>query len=233
MGLRRPKTESIGVDYAGRVEAVGDGVTRFRPGDEVFGARSGAFAEYVCARDDRAVVPKPAGLSFQEAASVATAATTALQGLRDKGGLAAGTERARQRGVGRYRHLRGADGEGVRSGSDRSVQHRERRARPLARRRPRRRLHARGLHPGRPPLRRSARHRGHEIVVRLQARARAARNARDRGRAEGRQAARPAAASRATAPGVARRQPEGRRSSSRSSTGSPWRPFGSCSSPGR
>jgi len=90
MGLRRPKTPTIGADLAGRVEAVGDGVTRFRPGDEVFGARSGAFAEYVCAREDRAVVPKPASLTFQEAASVATAATTALQGLRDKGGLAAG-----------------------------------------------------------------------------------------------------------------------------------------------
>jgi NADPH:quinone reductase-like Zn-dependent oxidoreductase len=90
MGLRRPKTSGIGVDYAGRVEAVGEGVTRFRPGDEVFGARSGAFAEYLCAREDRAVMPKPASLTFEEAASVATAATTALQGLRDKGGLEAG-----------------------------------------------------------------------------------------------------------------------------------------------
>ncbi len=90
MGLRRPKTPVLGADYAGRVEAVGDGVTRFRPGDEVFGARSGAFAEYVCAREDRAVVPKPEGLTFEEAGSVATAAATALQGLRDKGGLEAG-----------------------------------------------------------------------------------------------------------------------------------------------
>jgi NADPH:quinone reductase-like Zn-dependent oxidoreductase len=90
MGLRRPKTRTLGVDYSGRVEAVGEGVTRFRPGDEIFGGRSGAFAEYVCAREDRAVVPKPASLTFVEAASVATAATTALQGLRDKGGLEAG-----------------------------------------------------------------------------------------------------------------------------------------------
>ena len=90
MGLRRPKTSEIGVDYAGRVEAVGEGVTRFRPGDDVFGARSGAFGEYVTAREDRAVMPKPANLTFEEAASVATAATTALQGLRDKGGLEAG-----------------------------------------------------------------------------------------------------------------------------------------------
>jgi NADPH:quinone reductase-like Zn-dependent oxidoreductase len=90
MGLRHPKTTMLGVDLAGRVEAVGEGVTLFRPGDEVFGARSGAFAEYVCAREDRAVLPKPSNLTFEEAGSVATAAATALQGLRDKGGLAAG-----------------------------------------------------------------------------------------------------------------------------------------------
>lgn len=90
MGLRRPKTDRIGVDYAGRVEAVGADVTKFQPGDEVMGARSGSFAEYVCAREDRAVVPKPAHLTFEEAGSVATAAVTALQGLRDKGGLEAG-----------------------------------------------------------------------------------------------------------------------------------------------
>ena len=90
MGVRHPKTTALGVDLAGRVEAVGEGVTLFRPGDEVFGARSGAFAEYVCARADRAVLPKPPGLSMEQAASVATAAATALQGLREKGGLQAG-----------------------------------------------------------------------------------------------------------------------------------------------
>jgi NADPH:quinone reductase-like Zn-dependent oxidoreductase len=90
MGLRKPKTNRLGVDYAGTVEAVGKDVTEFRPGDEVFGGRSGAFAEYVCAREDRAIVPKPANVSFEEAAAVSIAALTALQGLRDKGQLQPG-----------------------------------------------------------------------------------------------------------------------------------------------
>ncbi len=89
-GMRRPKSESLGVDYAGTVEAVGKGVTQFRPGDEVFGGRSGAWAEYVCAREDRAIVPKPANVTFEEAAAVGVAALTALQGLRDKGKLEPG-----------------------------------------------------------------------------------------------------------------------------------------------
>ncbi|MDQ3672442.1 MAG: NAD(P)-dependent alcohol dehydrogenase [Actinomycetota bacterium] len=84
-GLRKPKSELLGVDYAGVVEAVGANVTELRPGDEVFGGRNGAFAEYVCARADRAIVPKPANVTFEEAAAVPVAALTALQGLRDKG----------------------------------------------------------------------------------------------------------------------------------------------------
>jgi NADPH:quinone reductase-like Zn-dependent oxidoreductase len=90
MGLRRPKVERIGTDYAGVVEAVGADVTDFRPGDEVFGARTGAFAEFVAAKADRAIVPKPANVSFEEAAAVPVAATTALQAVRDKGALQAG-----------------------------------------------------------------------------------------------------------------------------------------------
>ena len=89
-GLRGPKSERLGVDYAGTVEAVGKDVTQFRPGDEVFGGRSGAWAEYVCAREDRAIVPKPANVTFEEAAAVPVAALTALQGLRDKGKLEPG-----------------------------------------------------------------------------------------------------------------------------------------------
>jgi NADPH:quinone reductase-like Zn-dependent oxidoreductase len=89
-GLRRPKDNRLGVDYAGEVEAVGANVTHFRPGDEVFGGRTGAFAEYVCAREDRGVVPKPANVTFEEAAAVPIAALTALQGLRDKGQVQAG-----------------------------------------------------------------------------------------------------------------------------------------------
>ena len=84
-GLRKPKDPRVGVDYAGTVEAVGKNVTLLKPGDEVFGNRTGAFAEYVCARADRAVALKPASVTFEQAASVPVAALTALQGLRDHG----------------------------------------------------------------------------------------------------------------------------------------------------
>ena len=85
MGLRRPKQTSLGVDFAGTVEAVGRNVTRFKPGDDVFGGRTGAFAEYVTVRADRNVVPKPTNVSFAQAAAIPVAAITALQALRDQG----------------------------------------------------------------------------------------------------------------------------------------------------
>jgi NADPH:quinone reductase-like Zn-dependent oxidoreductase len=88
-GLRRPKTTSVGADLAGRVEAVGRDVKDFRPGDEVFGTGSGAWAEYAATRETR-LAPKPANVSFEEAAAVPIAALTALQGLRDKGGVQPG-----------------------------------------------------------------------------------------------------------------------------------------------
>jgi NADPH:quinone reductase-like Zn-dependent oxidoreductase len=87
--LRKPKQTLMGVDLAGRVEAVGSAVTQFKPGDEVFGMRTGAFAEYVCARED-AVVLKPTNVTFEAAAAVPVAALTALQGLRDKGKIQPG-----------------------------------------------------------------------------------------------------------------------------------------------
>ncbi len=90
MGLRKPKDVRLGVDFAGAVESVGRNVTQFEPGDEVFGGRTGAFAEYVCVRADRAVVLKPANLTFEQAAAVPVAAITALQGLRDEGKLQPG-----------------------------------------------------------------------------------------------------------------------------------------------
>ncbi|HYR88211.1 MAG TPA: NAD(P)-dependent alcohol dehydrogenase [Terriglobia bacterium] len=68
-GLRKPKPTRPGVDVAGQVEAVGINVTQFKPGDEVFGARHGAFAEYVCAAEDKLAL-KPANISFEEAAAV-------------------------------------------------------------------------------------------------------------------------------------------------------------------
>src|SRR5437870_1069266 len=85
VGLRKPKDTRLGVDFAGTVEAVGKNVTQIKPGDEVFGGRGGAFAEYVCPRADRAVALKPANITFEQAASVNIAGITALQALRDKG----------------------------------------------------------------------------------------------------------------------------------------------------
>ncbi len=90
-GLLKPKDQRLGVDLAGRVEAVGSNVTQFQPGDEVFGRGLGAFAEYACARED-AVVLKPANSSFEEAAAAPIAALTALQGLRDKGQIQPGQQ---------------------------------------------------------------------------------------------------------------------------------------------
>ncbi|WEO78838.1 NAD(P)-dependent alcohol dehydrogenase [Cryobacterium sp. SO2] len=81
IGFRAPKTRVRGMDVAGRVEAVGANVTRFAPGDEVFGVCEGALAEYAIARADK-VEPKPAALSFEQAAAVPTSAVTALQGLK-------------------------------------------------------------------------------------------------------------------------------------------------------
>src|SRR6187399_2474295 len=85
VGLRKPKDTRLGVDFAGTVEAVGKNVTEFKPGDEVFGGRGGAFAQYVCPRATRAVALKPASVSFEDAASVNIAGITALQAVRDKG----------------------------------------------------------------------------------------------------------------------------------------------------
>jgi NADPH:quinone reductase-like Zn-dependent oxidoreductase len=88
LGLRKPKSPLLGTDFAGTVEAVGKDVTDFQPGDDVFGGRSGAFAEYVCAR--KGVARKPENVSFEEAAAVPVAALTALQALRDKGHIEQG-----------------------------------------------------------------------------------------------------------------------------------------------
>lgn len=89
-GLRRPKEGRLGIDYSGTVEAVGAEVTQYEPGDEVFGGRDGAFGEYVTPREAGAVARKPANVSFEQAAAVGIAGLTALQGLREKGGLLPG-----------------------------------------------------------------------------------------------------------------------------------------------
>ena len=88
MGLRKPGSPKFGVDFAGTVEAVGKDVPGFRPGDGVFGIRDGALAEFVCA--SAALAHKPVNVSFDEAATVAAAGVTALQGLRDKAQLEPG-----------------------------------------------------------------------------------------------------------------------------------------------
>src|SRR5271157_4182432 len=88
-GLLKPKDKRLGVDVAGQVEAVGENVTQLKPGDEVFGACRGAFAEYACTSES-ALVQKPDNVTFEQAASVPIAAFTALQGLRDKGHLQPG-----------------------------------------------------------------------------------------------------------------------------------------------
>lgn len=89
-GIGTPADTRLGVDYAGVVESVGSGVTRFRPGDRVFGGGSGAFAEYLTSGEDRAVVSIPDGLSLEQAAAVPIAGITALQALRDAGNLQSG-----------------------------------------------------------------------------------------------------------------------------------------------
>jgi NADPH:quinone reductase-like Zn-dependent oxidoreductase len=89
-GVGSPDSSRLGYDMAGIVEAVGAGVTRFKPGDEVFGGIGGAFAEYAIGPEDGDFILKPANLSFEEAAAIPIAAITALQGLRDEGRIAAG-----------------------------------------------------------------------------------------------------------------------------------------------
>ena len=93
LGLRKPRYKVPGWDLAGRVEEVGKKETRFRPGEEVFGACKtacdGSFAEYACVPGDR-LAPKPVNLTFEQAAAVPVAAVTALHGLRDAGKLQPG-----------------------------------------------------------------------------------------------------------------------------------------------
>jgi NADPH:quinone reductase-like Zn-dependent oxidoreductase len=84
-GVGTPNSIHMGVDFAGTIESVGKNVTRFKPGDDVFGGRDGAFAEYVSVRENGSLAMKPANLTFEQAAAVPIAAVTALQALRDKG----------------------------------------------------------------------------------------------------------------------------------------------------
>ena len=136
VGLRKPKDTRLGVDFAGTVEAVGKNVTKFKPGDEVFGGRTGAFAEYVCVREPRAVALKPANITFEQAASVPIAAITALQGVRDQGKVQPGQKvliNGASGGVGTFA-VQIAKSAGSRC--DRCLQHEKPGHGPVARRRP-------------------------------------------------------------------------------------------------
>jgi NADPH:quinone reductase-like Zn-dependent oxidoreductase len=84
-GVGKPDSILMGADFAGTVESVGKNVTRFKPGDEVFGDRDGAFGEYVSVRENGAMALKPSNMSMEQAAAVPIAGLTALQALRDKG----------------------------------------------------------------------------------------------------------------------------------------------------
>ena len=89
-GMRKPTNTRFGTDFAGVVESVGKSVTDFKAGDEVFGAKNGAVADYICVKAERAIVLKPANVTFEQAGSVGVAGLTALQGLRDKGHIQSG-----------------------------------------------------------------------------------------------------------------------------------------------
>ena len=89
-GVGKPNSILMGADFAGTVESVGKNVTRFKPGDEVFGDRDGAFAEYVSVRENGAMALKPGNMTMEQAAAVPIAGLTALQALRDKGKIQAG-----------------------------------------------------------------------------------------------------------------------------------------------
>ena len=89
-GFGKPDDPRLGVDFSGTVEAVGKNISRFKPGDEVFGGKFGALAQYIVVREARAVALKPASVTHEQAAAVAIAGITALQALRDKGHIHAG-----------------------------------------------------------------------------------------------------------------------------------------------
>jgi len=154
-GLGAPKSTSMGVDFSGTVEAVGKNVKRFKPGDEVLGGGSGAFAEYVTVSEDRALVLKPANITFAQAATVPIAAITALQALRDKGKIKPGHKVL----------INGASGGVIWRRGDWRMQHPKSGYGPINRRRPRLRLHQRGLHRKREAIRPDHRYGWQSLTV--------------------------------------------------------------------
>ena len=127
LGLRAPRFRVLGCDTSGQVEAVGRDVTEFRPGDDVFALleRGGGFAEYVSV-PERLLARKPGNLSYEQAAAVPMAATTALLGLRDVARVKPRAAGPGHRGLGRGRHVRRADRPRARREGRRRVQFNER-----------------------------------------------------------------------------------------------------------
>lgn len=128
IGIGVPDDIRLGVDFSGTVEAVGAGVTRFKPGDEVFGGADGSFAEYLTARAAGSIALKPSNMSFEQAAAVPIAAVTALQALRDHGHLQRGSQvliNGASGGVGSFAvqiaKVLGAEVTGVSSGSTQAM----------------------------------------------------------------------------------------------------------------
>ena len=188
-GFRAPKNPVIGSDVAGVVEAVGKNVSRFQPGDEVFGIGKGSYAEYVCAREDK-LAPKPENLTFEQAAVLAIMGSTALQALRDHGKVRQGQEVliiGASGGVGTYAvqiaKAFGAQVTGVCSTTEGGDG-------PIHRRRSCHRLHARGLRRGRSALRSDPGHRRELVVGTPPARPRPPGDPRHRRRRRGRTVAR-------------------------------------------
>ena len=136
-GLRRPKAGVRGTDVSGTVEAVGSGVTRFKPGDEVFGSADGSYAEYALASEEQ-LAPKPANLTLRRGGGSAHGRTGRAPGAARRRGRAEGAD---QRSLRRHRHLRGPDREVARCGGHRGGQHPEPRHGPIDRRGSRHRLH--------------------------------------------------------------------------------------------
>ncbi len=180
IGLREPKAKVLGWDVAGTVEAVGANVTGLQPGDEVMGTAKGSFAELVIA-DAGDLIPKPANLSFEQAAALPVSGVTALRAIRDEGHVQPGQTVLVDRCGRRRRVARRADRQGRRREGHRRVQHLEGGPGPFARRGRRDRLHARRLHRRVPALGRDHRHRGPSPVVRAAPRAHPEGHPRDRG----------------------------------------------------
>ena len=148
VGFPRPKNYILGWDAAGVVETVGDKVTRFKPGDEVYGSCSRTFAEYVSSKADH-FAPKPSNLSFEQAAAVPNAGVTALLGVRDAAGVQPGQKvliNGASGGIGTFAVQL------AKHRSDRRGQHGKAGDFAFNRRRTRNRLHPGRFHPGRSAL---------------------------------------------------------------------------------